>query len=379
MDAKPLFDQLGAVSPDALVSQVSTLTEHRGLSSLRNSEGTSLVLACTFAGRTDLVSALLERFPDVSLHDAAAAGDTQRAAVLTAAGTDALDLLSADGWTALHLAAHLGHSEIVALLLEARADPTLRNEAGKTPLDLAREGNHREVIARTFNAAAAVEPFVRLLSLPLQGPVLDLACGPGILSHALARAGAEVLGIDATAAMLERAREHCSEEESASFREASAYDLPFGDEHFAGAVTRLSIHHFAEPGRALTELRRVLHPGAALVLGDIVASSDPDEARLQNALETLRDPSHQRLLGAAELRHTLEAAGFGVEAVEPWANPKSFDEWAAVVEDARSVEPLRDVMESLRRAGATAGIDLRLEGNALSFTHHWCFIQARAT
>jgi ubiquinone/menaquinone biosynthesis C-methylase UbiE len=116
--------------------------------------------------------------------------------------------------------------------------------------------------------------------------VLDLACGPGILSHALAQAGAEILGIDATAAMLERARERCSEEDSASFREASAYDLPFGDEHFAGAVTRLSIHHFAEPGRALTELRRV---------------------------------------------------------------------------------------------GATAGIDLRLEGNTRSFTHQWCFIQARAT
>jgi hypothetical protein len=70
MDAKPLFEQLGAMSPDALVSQVPTLTKHRGLSSLRNSEGTSLVLACTFIGRTDLVNALLKRFPDVSLHDA---------------------------------------------------------------------------------------------------------------------------------------------------------------------------------------------------------------------------------------------------------------------------------------------------------------------
>jgi ubiquinone/menaquinone biosynthesis C-methylase UbiE len=234
---------------------------------------------------------------------------------------------------------------------------------------------------RSFNEAAAIEPFVRLLGLPLQGTVLDLACGPGILSHALAQEGVEVLGIDATRAMLERARQRCSEPgaESASFREASAYDLPFADGHFAGTVTRLSIHHFAEPGRALSELRRVLRLGATLVLGDIVASNQRDEARLHNALETLRDPSHQRFLGGAELRNAIEAAGFRVEAVEPWANVKSFDEWAAVVEDARSVEPLREVMESLRRTGAGAGIDLRLVGDTLSFTHHWHFIQARAT
>ena len=110
-----------------------------------------------------------------------------------------------------------------------------------------------------------------------------------------------------------------------------------------------------------------------------MASDDPAEARLHNALETLRDPSHQRLLGRSELTSAVQAAGFEVDGVEAWENAKSFDEWAAVVEDARSVEPIREVMLSLLQAGQRAGIDLRTEGDGatLSFTHHWCFLQAR--
>lgn len=59
--------------------------------------------------------------------------------VLIARGKDVLELNAQNhnGYTALHLAAQHGHSEIVQLLLEAGADPTTRNIVGRTTLDLA--------------------------------------------------------------------------------------------------------------------------------------------------------------------------------------------------------------------------------------------------
>lgn len=243
---------------------------------------------------------------------------------------------------------------------------------------------------RTFNARAAIDPFIRLLRAPSQdadpnppslpSPLLDLACGPGIVSAALAEAGASVVGIDATEEMLERARQLVSDSGSTAveFRQADAENLPFADASFAGAVSRLAVHHFARPQRVLTELRRVLIPGSTLVVGDIIASGDPAEARLHNAIEKLRDPSHQRHLSEAELRSAIEESGFAIRSVEEWENRKTFDEWAAVVEDARPIEPLREIMRAFAMGGVRAGVDWTVDGATLEFTHHWRFVQASA-
>lgn len=231
-----------------------------------------------------------------------------------------------------------------------------------------------------FHAEPAIEPFLRLLGDPLPTPVLDLACGPGIVSAALARARASVTGLDATPAMISAAQERCAAErlETVQFREGVAEALPFDDGVFRAAVTRLSPHHLIEPGRALVELARVLAPGAPLIVGDIVSSAVPEEAALHDALEQLRDPSHVHCLSEAELLGSIAAAGFAVEHVESWDNPRSFDEWAAIVEQARSIEPLRLVMRALADAGADAGIDLRNDAEQLGFVHHWRFVKATA-
>ena len=235
----------------------------------------------------------------------------------------------------------------------------------------------------TFGDDRAIEPFLRLLrevGAPLPDRILDLACGPGIVSAALARAGAHVVGVDATPAMLEAARERFRTESlsGGEFHEAPAEALPFDEGAFPAAVTRLALHHFVDPGRVLRELRRVLTLGAPLVVGDIVSSASPAEADLHNALERLRDPSHQRCLTEDELVAGIEAAGFEVDQVEAWANARDFHEWAAIVDDAGRVEPVRVVMAALAEAGLHAGIDLRSSGDAIQFVHHWRFIRAVA-
>jgi ankyrin repeat protein len=49
------------------------------------------------------------------------------------------------GWTALHYAAGLGFSTLVQPLLDRGADPSCRDEEGKTPLDVALDANHSEI------------------------------------------------------------------------------------------------------------------------------------------------------------------------------------------------------------------------------------------
>jgi ankyrin repeat protein len=48
--------------------------------------------------------------------------------------------------TPLHLAAKYGNVELVKLLLEAKADPRAKEFHGNTPLDLAREGDHQDIV-----------------------------------------------------------------------------------------------------------------------------------------------------------------------------------------------------------------------------------------
>lgn len=248
-----------------------------------------------------------------------------------------------------------------------------RREAVRREFTLQAEALSR---GRTFTTPEAIEPFLRLLAVSPPARVLDLACGPGIVTAELARRGFEASAIDLTPVMIERARARCQGLPPVAFRVGAAEELPFPDEDFDAAVTRLSLHHFRSPAAVLEELHRVLRPGGCLVVGDIVCSPDPEEAALHNALETLRDPSHVRLLPARELEDELASAGFRINRRETWDNPKSFDEWAALVAEGRAMQPVRRVMEALARAGVGAGFDLRLEAGELRFTHRWLFLQA---
>lgn len=56
--------------------------------------------------------------------------------------TGGIDRTSIAGETALHLSARHDRAEAMKLLLRAGADPTLRNNQEKTPLDIAQEMGH---------------------------------------------------------------------------------------------------------------------------------------------------------------------------------------------------------------------------------------------
>lgn len=100
--------------------------------------------------------------------------------------------------------------------------------------------------------------------------VLDVGCGGGSLVFLLAKAGAEVVGVENEKLGLQFARENLKSVENANlhytFEHASAYELPFKDETFDIVVSCEVIEHLREPERMLREVLRVLNPGGKFIL-----------------------------------------------------------------------------------------------------------------
>ena len=88
--------------------------------------------------------------------------------------------------------------------------------------------------------------------------VLDVCCGPGMLSAGILKRGATAVGVDLTQAAVELARTLVSE---GRFRQADAQALPLPDQTFDAVVCGYGLMHLPEPALALSETLRVLRPG----------------------------------------------------------------------------------------------------------------------
>src|SRR5512139_1841184 len=106
---------------------------------------------------------------------------------------------------------------------------------------------HDETILARICDAARLTPRSR---------ALDVGCGPGIVTEALARHAGEVVGCDLTPAMLDRAqrRAEAAGLRNARFVPARAESLPFEDGYFDLVVSRSAVHHFPDPAVVLREM-----------------------------------------------------------------------------------------------------------------------------
>ena len=121
---------------EALVAHPSTQVE------VRNSKDESALMLVALKGRIGLCRQMLERDADANkpgwtaLHYAATGGHTEIIRLLIQHYAY-VDAESPNGSTPLMMAAMYGTSDAVIALLEAGADPTLRNSQGLTALDFA--------------------------------------------------------------------------------------------------------------------------------------------------------------------------------------------------------------------------------------------------
>lgn len=230
-----------------------------------------------------------------------------------------------------------------------------------------------------LGAPEQILPVLQAAEIQPHERVLDVGCGTGFLLLGAAERAAQVVGLDATPAMLAEARQRVEAAgwTNVTLREGNAESLPFADERFDVVLNRLTLHHLANPQRVLSEIHRVLRPGGRLALCDIVASEEPARADLHNRLERLRDPSHVQHYPVAAVLKMVEGAGFRVSGLEQWKTLRHFGEWVGLASVRSEVMPaLRVLLESLA-LGDAGGIQARRAPDGeLTFTHHWLVVSA---
>ncbi len=109
-------------------------------------------------------------------------------------------------------------------------------------------------------------PNVLRIMAPKKGErVLDVACGQGFFSHALAAEGAHVTGVDIAPELIDIARTHASHNQE--FYVSSADNLrAFKDKTFDSAVCVLAIQNIEKMALAFKEVSRVLKAQGKFVL-----------------------------------------------------------------------------------------------------------------
>ncbi len=153
-------------------------------------------------------------------------------------------------------------------------------------------------------------PLVELLAPQPGERILDLGCGDGALTEKIVASGADVLGVDASEAMVREARARGLQAEV-----VGAYELDFESE-FDGVFSNAAMHWMKRPDEVIRRVRRALRLGGRFV-SEFGGAGNIDVVR-----------------GA--LRAALAARGIDYEALDPWYFP-SVAEYRTRLESQRFV------------------------------------------
>ncbi len=196
---------------------------------------------------------------------------------------------------------------------------------------------------------------------------LDVGCGCGSTSIALGQRGAEVLGVDVSEPMLERARAQAAGMANVKFTRADAAVMAFESDH--GLIfSRFGVMFFSEPVAAFANLHRALSEDGRMVFlcwqapavnpwvsvaGRVLQPFLPEAAPTDP-----KAPGPFAFADDAYLAGILQAAGFSRVEIEPLTGTLRLgDDVASAMEFQTRIGPMARVLTELEGEVRDQAID----------------------
>ena len=189
-------------------------------------------------------------------------------------------------------------------------------------------------------------------AVPPSAQALDIGCGGGHLSFALAPHIARMVALDPSPGMLAAVSKAAVAKGLSQIetRPGSAESLPFEGGSFPLVCTRYSAHHWTRLEDALREAVRVLAPGGNALFIDTVGHEDALVDTFLQSIELLRDASHVRNRSREQWRSLLQAAGLVEQEQAQWPTRLEFASWVERMRaPADRVAVIRSLQESAPR------------------------------
>lgn len=117
----------------------------------------------------------------------------------------------------------------------------------------------------------------------ISGEWIDVGCGSGVFSRILAGAGARVLGVDGSAAMIEAARAVPGADRALRYEVRTVESLSQGPGAFDGALFLSVMEYLDDPAASLAAVAALVRPGGTLIL-----SAPNRRSGLRRAQKSLR-------------------------------------------------------------------------------------------
>lgn len=138
-----------------------------------------------------------------------------------------------------------------------------------------------------------------------EGPWLDLSCGPGSFSRAMASAspGSRVVGLDIAKSMIEVATSRGRGYDNLAFVRGDAHELPFLDNSLGGVNNSGALHVYDDPETVFNEIWRVLRSDG-LFVGSTFSPAKTPFGRISSRVAGIRR------FAPSELRAWLSRIGF---------------------------------------------------------------------
>lgn len=210
------------------------------------------------------------------------------------------------------------------------------------------------------------EVFRRACAVGAGDRVLDIGCGSGRTTCDAARRAGEgsALGVDISAAAVERARELGRGLNNVAFECADAQVHPFPSARFDLAISRFGVMFFRDPEAAFVNIAAALKPNGRLVMMTWQAAADNEwNVAIRHALTGAGAPAVTEgsaafsLADPADVTGHLEAAGFADIAFADVREPVYYGpDVDAALGWVRGFASTRAMAERLDPAAATSAL-----------------------